>query len=170
MPSAKARRVPDESAGTSPLHVKVRAPATPERAEAVLGVQRAAWLGEVVDPGAGDDAGRYLIDLELRVGESAPRVTFRKAAYVDVGPLVTDAHGASLDISWRAAGLTPLFPVFAGRLAWRDGSLLLDGYYAPPGGGVGVIADRLLLNVAARATGKRLLERISEVMAAAADS
>ena len=53
----------------------------------------------------------------------------------------------------------------AGRTAWL-GELVLDGYYAPPGGGMGVIADRLLLNVAARATGRRLLERIAEVMAA----
>ena len=131
---------------------------------AVLGRRRSAWLGEVVGKPAKGGAGRYLIDLELRVGDAAPRVTFRKAAYVDVGPLVTDPEGPSLEISWQAAGLTPLFPVFAGRLSWLDGTLYLDGYYAPPGGGVGALADKLLLNVAARATAKRLLERIAEVI------
>ena len=72
-----------------------------------------------------------------------------------------------MPIWWRAAGMTPLFPIFAGRLSWSDDELRLDGYYEPPGGNVGVVMDRLLLNVAARATGRRLLERIAEVLAAA---
>ena len=56
----------------------------------VLGVERGSWLGEVVDAGHdGGDLTRYLVDLELRVSESAPRIAFRKAAYVDVGQLVT---------------------------------------------------------------------------------
>jgi len=155
----------DEPIGTSSLHVSHPAPASPERAAEILGKGRTAWLGELVDAGGGGAAGRYLLDLELRVSEAAPRVAFRKAAYVDVGTLTVDGQRLWLEISWRAAGLTPLFPVFAGRLAWREGTLALTGYYAPPGGGVGMVADRLLLNVAARATGRRLLERIAEVMA-----
>jgi hypothetical protein len=67
-------------------------------------------------------------------------------------------------ISWRAAGLAPLFPVFSGRLRWADGELALDGYYAPPGGGLGMVADRLLLNVAARGTARLLLEKIAAAM------
>ncbi len=155
----------DEPAGTSHLHVARSAPAAPDRAADVLGPGRAAWLGELVERGEGESAGRYLLDLELRVNEATPRVAFRKAAYLDVGALAVDGERLWLDISWRAAGLTPLFPVFAGRLSWRDGTLELNGYYAPPGGGVGVIADRLLFNIAARATGRRLLDRIAEVMA-----
>lgn len=165
MPRAKPKqRAARDSAGTSRLRVTVPAPASADRAVSTLGRRRGAWLGDRVEK-AEPGGGRYLIDLELRVGEAAPRVTFRKAAYVDVGPLRNEPDGPSLDISWRAAGLTPLFPVFAGQLSWRDGVLILDGYYAPPGGGVGVLADRLLLNVAARATGRRLLERIAEAIA-----
>jgi hypothetical protein len=152
--------------GTSRLEVVIPAAVSLARAAAVLGVERSTWLGELVDTAIDLPGGaRYLLDLELRVSDLAPRVSFRKAAYVDLGPL--DASGGRLvvDIAWRAAGLTPLFPVFAGTLSWEDGELRLEGVYAPPGGVIGAVADRLLLNVAARGTGRRLLERIAQVMA-----
>lgn len=167
MPRTKPQRQPEsdsEEIGTSRLQVSHPAAASVERATAVLGAGRTEWLGELVEPADGESAGRYLLDLELRVSDAAPRVAFRKAAYLDIGPLQEEADGPVVALSWRAAGMATLFPVFAGRLAWRDGELLLDGYYAPPGGGMGQIADRLLLNVAARATGRRLLERIADVM------
>jgi hypothetical protein len=154
-----------EPIGTSRLEVSIPAAVSRARAETVLGVERGAWLGELVQADVDvQGAARYLLDLELRVSDLAPRVSFRKAAYVDVGPL--DAVGATLvvDIAWRAAGLTPLFPVFAGTMSWQDGELQLRGVYAPPGGAVGAVADRLLLNVAARGTGRRLLERGAQVM------
>lgn len=157
----------DEPIGTSRLQVAVPAAVTRARAAAVLGSERGGWLGDLVDTSI-DHAGRarYLLDLELRVGDRAPRVSFRKAAYLDVGPLDARTGGPLVvEIAWRAAGLTPLFPVFAGALSWQDGELRLDGVYAPPGGVVGAVADRLLLNVAARGTGRRLLERIAEGMA-----
>ena len=137
-----------------------------ERAAAVLGAERATWLGELVEAGVGEgDDDRYLLDLELRVSERAPKVVFRKAAFVEAGPLADHSVGTlSLPITWRAAGMQPLFPVFAGHLRWSDGELTLDGFYAPPGGGLGIVADRLLLNVAARGTARWLLERIAAVM------
>lgn len=154
--------------GADLAHLAVSAPTgvTRRRAAAVLGPERASWLGERLDDGEErGDQQRHLIDLELRVTEHAPRITFRKAAYVDVGPLQGAGKGPmSLSISWRAAGLAPLFPVFAGTLRWAEGELQLTGVYAPPGGGIGLIADRLLLNVAARATGRWLLGRIAAVM------
>jgi hypothetical protein len=166
MALASSRPSMHEPIGTSRLEVSIPAAVNRARAEAILGVERGAWLGDLVQ----DDvdrrgAARYLLDLELRVSDLAPRVSFRKAAYVDLGAL--DASGARLvvDIAWRAAGLTPLFPVFAGTMSWHDGELQLHGVYAPPGGAVGAVADRLLLNVAARGTGRRLLERVALVMA-----
>jgi hypothetical protein len=164
-PSSVTGTPSEEPIGTSRLRVSVPARVSAERAAEVLGPGRDGWLGELVEAGGLEpETDRYLIDLELRVSDAAPRVAFRKAAYVDIGPVREDEAGVRVPISWRAAGLTPLFPVFAGRLTWFDGELLLDGHYAPPGGGVGAVADRLLLNVAARGTGRRLLERIAEVM------
>jgi hypothetical protein len=158
--------VNDEStAGPSRLRVSVHAPFGAARATEVLGPGREAWLGELIEE---DEQGapHYLVDLELRVTEHAPRVAFRKAARLEVGAAEEDPanHAVRLPISWRAASLAPLFPVFAGAVTWHDDELWLEGYYEPPGGNVGVVMDRLLLNVAAQATGRRLLEQIAEVM------
>lgn len=154
------------SSGTSRLKAHVPAEVSRRRALAVLSAAgRGAWLGETVHTEGIGDRERHLVDLELRVTEQTPRLTFRKAAYVDVGPVRAGSlEPIEVGISWRAAGLAPLFPVFSGTLTWADGELGLDGYYAPPGGEVGVIADRLLLNVAARGTARLLLEKIAAAM------
>jgi hypothetical protein len=156
------------TSGTSRLSAHVPAKVSRRRALAVLSAAgRGAWLGETVDTEGIGDRQRHLVDLELRVNEQTPRITFRKAAYVDVGPARAQSlQPIEVGISWRAAGLAPLFPVFSGTLTWADGELGLDGYYAPPGGEVGVIADRLLLNVAARGTARLLLEKIAAAMRA----
>ena len=158
---------PDAPPGTTRLSVRVAAAVSRHRARALLEAPgRDAWLGEVIETGPADeDRDRHLVDLELRVSEQTPRISFRKAAYVDVGPLRGEPNGPlRIGISWRAAGLAPLFPVFSGTLTWAGGELRLDGYYAPPGGGIGIVADRLLLKVAARATARLLLERIASAM------
>jgi len=154
------------SASVAHLTASVPARVSRRRAIAVLGPEgRAEWLGAAMKPGDTTERDRYLVDLELRVGEQTPRITFRKAAYVDVGPVRARQHEPiEVPISWRAAGLAPLFPVFSGRLSWADDQLSVDGYYAPPGGGLGMVADRLLLNVAARGTARLLLEKIAAAM------
>lgn len=162
--------IDDEApAGTARLAVRVPAPVGRRRAASVLGPARYLWLGDVLEHRDADNAhrplDRHLVDLELHVGERAPRLAFRKAAYLDVGPLQTPRSGPlRLLISWRAAGLAPLFPVFSGSLEWAAGELRLVGFYAPPGGAIGLLADRLLLNVAARGTARLLLERIAAAM------
>jgi hypothetical protein len=164
---APDRQPPDDDAtATTRLSAATSALVGRERAAAVLGPERGAWLGDLVEAGVGDgEDDRYLLDLELRVSEHAPRVVFKKAAYVEVGRLGDPAVGPlSLPITWRAASMQPLFPIFAGTLRWSDGELTLDGFYAPPGGGFGIVADRLLLNVAARGTARWLLERIAAAM------
>ncbi len=155
--------------GRAQLDVVLPAPAARARAVEVLGPGRAEWIdGEVVvQPVGGAPQGmeRRLIDLRMRVGERSPLITFHKAAYLDLGTVREDESAVSVEISWRAAGMAPLFPVFSGNLTWAHGSLRVTGVYAPPGGGVGVLADKLLLNVAARGTARWLLERIARVMA-----
>jgi hypothetical protein len=156
----------DAPAGMARLSVSVPARVSRRRALALLDRPgRSAWLGEVVEGGVDGEQERHLLDLELRVSEQTPRITFRKAAFVDVGPASGRQHQPiRVGISWRAAGLAPLFPVFSGTLSWADGELSLDGYYAPPGGAIGVMADHLLLNVAARGTARLLLQRIAGAM------
>ena len=86
--------------------------------------------------------------------------TFRKAAYLDLGTPVRTDDGWELDISWRAATGAPLFPVFAGKLVVQAGTMRIEGIYAPPGGVIGRVADRVLLHVAANATARWLLAEI----------
>jgi hypothetical protein len=168
MSAAPSNGPEDGGIGRAHLAVAVPAPVPRERVIEVLGSARAGWVGgEAVAPADGaapEGMERHLIDLRMRVGERSPLVTFHKAAYLDLGSVRDDGTGVSLEISWRAAGMAPLFPVFSGHLTWSQDVLRLGGEYAPPGGGVGVIADKLLLNVAARGTARWLLERIVRVL------
>jgi len=105
---------------------------------------------------------RYAVDLRLRLGgDHAGFTTFRKAAFVEVGPVVRDGTGWEADIAWRASTAAPLFPVFAGTLRADASRLTVEGLYAPPGGVVGRVADRLLLHLAANATARWLLAEIA---------
>ncbi|HYL39840.1 MAG TPA: hypothetical protein VET90_00880, partial [Candidatus Binatus sp.] len=109
-----------------------------------------AWLGQVVDvDGLPADTVRYLTDLVLPLPPDGRLLSLRKAAFVDLGPVVTRPDGGcDLEIAWRSASLAPLFPVFAGHLYARSSGLTMDGHYAPPGGVVGRTADRMLLHTA----------------------
>ena len=139
----------------------------PEKALAVVASGRVPWAdGTIERPALDGGLRRYLVDLRLRLGaEGAAVTTFRKAAYLDLGsPRRTD-DGWELEISWRAAGAAPLFPVFAGRLAIEGDAMKIEGIYAPPGGVVGRVADRVLLHVAANATARWLLDEIDRAAA-----
>jgi hypothetical protein len=112
---------------------------------------------------------RYAVDLRLRLGGDAAGVTtFRKAAYVDIGPVRAVQGGYVADISWRAATAAPLFPVFSGELHVGPDALTVSGLYAPPGGAVGVLADRALLHVAANGTARWLLRELDRAALGAA--
>jgi hypothetical protein len=123
-----------------------------------------AWIGGRV-PAAAAPAGmsRHLTGLGLHVVDHGGALV-RKAAFVDIGPLRTVGDGFEVEIGWCAATLAPLFPVFAGRLAVAEGQLRIEGWYAPPGGFIGRVADRMLLNLAARGTARWLLAALADVV------
>jgi hypothetical protein len=123
-----------------------------------------AWLGPEVEP-APAGMRRHQADLRLRVSDHPSLVTFGKAAFVDIGPVRHLADGWEVEIGWRASTLAPLFPVFSGTIVHRAGELEVSGWYAPPGGAVGRIADRALLHIAADGTGRWLLATLDEAAA-----
>jgi hypothetical protein len=123
-----------------------------------------AWLGPEVEP-APDGLHRHQADLRLRVSDHPSLVTFGKAAYVDIGPLQELESGWQAEVGWRASTLAPLFPVFSGTIVAREGDLSLSGWYAPPGGTVGRVADRAVLHIAAEATARWLLGALDEAAA-----
>jgi hypothetical protein len=123
-----------------------------------------AWLGPEVEP-APSGMRRHQADLRLRVSERPSLVTFGKAAYVDLGPVHPLDDGWQVEVSWRASTLAPLFPVFSGTIVARRGELTLSGWYAPPGGVVGRVADQALLHVAANGTARWLLGELDRAAA-----
>lgn len=124
-------------------------------------LRSATWLGEIVaTPELTDGTVRYLTDLVLPLPPDGRLLSLRKAALVDLGPVVDTAEGCEIQVAWRSASLAPLFPVFAGRIVVKANGLTIEGHYAPPGGMIGLAADRVLLHTAARGTAKWLLEHL----------
>jgi len=148
-------------------HLSARRPTSTsvDRLAWAVGAAR-LWLGTEIGAGPGGTH-RYQADMRLRVSDRPSIVTFRKAAYIEIGPILPVPGGWEARIAWRASSLAPLFPVFAGTLVARAGELSVSGWYAPPGGSIGRAADWALLHVAATRTGAWLL---SELDAAARKS
>ena len=162
--AAVTSQAPDEPR-LSRLVVRRRAASDPAGLARAIGPAR-TWLGAEVEP-APPGMRRHLADLRLRVSEHPSLVTFRKAAYVDIGPVQPLDKGWEVEVSWRASTLAPLFPVLSGTIVARDTELTLSGWYAAPGGVVGRVADRALLHIAAEGTARWLL---GELDSAAGDS
>jgi hypothetical protein len=130
-----------------------------ERVPGVLVTSPSTWLGEET-PGAPPGMRSFLCDLELQAGGRGPTL-FRKAAVVSLAEPARTRDGWVVPIEWRAASLTPLFPVFAGQLQLGAHGVRLDGRYAPPGGRMGYVLDVALLGAAARQTGRWFLRRLA---------
>jgi hypothetical protein len=129
----------------------------------LLDGEAAGWLGTPV-PAPHPGGHRFLTDLTLPLREHAPSFTFKKAAFVDLGEIKNAPNHCEVEIGWRSSSLAPLFPVFAGKLVLTPTSLLLEGYYAPPGGEIGAALDRAFLNIAARGTARWFLGRAAEAL------
>ncbi|MGH2407635.1 MAG: hypothetical protein ACRDF7_06125 [Candidatus Limnocylindrales bacterium] len=152
------RRRPGD--GPRLVHLRLSHEARIDRRIARRRLDGPGWLGAEVDGGP-PGLRRFETDLVLPLRSGRPRTVFRKAAYVDIGPVSVIERGLSVDIGWRSATLAPLFPVFAGRLDVGSAGLLLEGWYGPPGGEAGLILDRAFLGIAARGTARWFLERVA---------
>lgn len=127
-----------------------------------------SWLGPEVEP-APRGMHRHQADLRLRVSERPSLVTFGKAAYVDLGAIQPLDGGWEVEIGWQASTMAPLFPVFSGTIVALVDDLKLSGWYAPPGGMVGQVADRALLHIAAAGTARWLLDQLELAASRVAD-
>ncbi|MGZ6314011.1 MAG: hypothetical protein ACXWNI_00035 [Candidatus Limnocylindrales bacterium] len=147
----------------TPLRLVQPASVDLARALPILVDQAPEWLGTPI-PGVRPGSHRYLTDLSLPIREHSPSLTFKKAAYVDLGAVRSGQDICDIEIEWRSASLAPLFPVFAGHLTLTPMELRLEGYYAPPAGDLGAVLDRAFLNIAARGTARWFLGRAAEVL------
>ena len=90
-------------------------------------------------------------------GKDETRLILTPQQIIDAALAASTADGCVVEISWQSSSLAPLFPVFAGHLTVSPTELRLEGYYAPPGGGIGAALDRAFLNIAARGTARWFL-------------
>ena len=158
--------VDESSTGDEHLsHIVVERRALSDPAQLAWAIHAArAWLGPELEA-APDGMHRHQADLRLRVSDNPSLVTFRKAALVDIGPVTPLAEGWMVEIGWRASTLAPLFPVFSGTIMARGAHLTISGWYAPPGGTIGRVADRVLMHIAAEGTARWLLREIDDAAA-----
>jgi hypothetical protein len=126
-----------------------------------------SWLGRPMDgPANTPGLRRVETDLAFAMTGDSEKLTFRKAAYVDLGVASVASDGSCIGrVEWRASSFAPLFPVFSGTVTAHDGGLHLEGVYEPPDGGVGLVVDRTFLHHFARRTAIWFLDRLIEELA-----
>jgi hypothetical protein len=139
------------------------------QARRALGEDAAGWLGRALERAGAPGRRAFETDLTMPMGGTSRHMVLRKAAIVELGDVVERDGEVEVEVSWRSANLAPLFPVFGGALTATRTELRLDGYYAPPGGELGVILDRALLNVGARGTARWFLAKVALAMGGGAD-
>jgi hypothetical protein len=162
---AAAAAGPAPSGEEQLTHIVVRRRALSDPARLAWAIRAArVWLGPEVEP-APPGVRRHQADLRLRVSDVPSLVTFGKAAYVDIGRVQPCDGGWQVEVSWRASTMAPLFPVFSGSIVASDDELTLSGWYAPPGGVIGRVADRALLHIAAEGTARWLLRELDDTAA-----
>jgi len=165
----RAQMVAVDASALIHLRVSQRAVISLDEAAEAFRAADLGWLGEPAsDVSSYLSRQTYRCDLRLPVHVIGHDVEFRKAAIVELGPLREGTGQLSLDITWRSATLAPLFPVFAGRLTVTADRIEVDGWYAPPGGRIGVAIDRALLGIAARRTAAWFLRLVAETLGSAA--
>jgi hypothetical protein len=159
-----ARPIPD---GFVRLSASMRLRSAPDRVASLLDAGVNPWAEGLVAHPESPELRRFVVDLRLRIGgDTAALTTVKKAAYLDLGRSRRTATGWQSEIAWRASTAAPLFPVFSGWLTMDPEELRIDGLYAPPGGTLGRMADRVLLHAAANATARWVLGEIDRAAAA----
>ena len=160
MTAIRAEAVPTED-GFVRLVASMQPRSAPSRLAALLGNGPVPWPLRSGGNVGVEGMRTFAIDLGIRLhDEPGAMGRLHKSAYLDLGWLRPTPTGWESEINWRAATAAPLFPVFSGRLTIDPDRLQIDGLYAPPGGVVGRVADRLLLHVAANATARWVLAEI----------
>lgn len=148
--------------GLSHLIVRRHAKSRPARLAWAIGAAH-TWLGPAISVRPAGT--RHQTDLRLRVSDRSALLTFSKAAFVDLGAIEALDDGWQVEVGWRASTLAPLFPVFSGTIVAQGSNLTLAGWYAPPGGRLGRVADRVLLHIAAEGTARWLLGELDRAAA-----
>jgi hypothetical protein len=141
-----------------------------DRVEHVLLSSPADWI-----PGMIEDASRHGEALLAEVGFDTPGRRIQKAVELEIADPVRMGFSTLLPITWRAAGLTGLFPVMEAdieiaALGLFRTQLSFNGRYDPPLSVVGQAVDRVLLHRVAEATTKDFVDRMAAKLRASLDA
>lgn len=153
-----------DTAALVPLRATRRVHVDVDAAVKSLSNRELPWLGPSADTDERDGQRAFHCDLRVPVRAAGHEIDFRKAALVELGPAKRMDGHMSVDIAWRSANLAPLFPTFAGHLTVEPEMLILEGWYAPPGGRLGLALDRALLGIAARRTAVWFLDLVARAV------
>ncbi len=133
-----------------------------EMARAIDALTDIDWLGPRVNsPLQREDVRRISTVLALPILDGSGPGPIRKTALLDVGIPDVAEGPLVVQVGWQSESLSPLFPVFAGQLRITATMLVLDGFYAPPLGRLGLLIDRSILHVVARRTAEAFLARLA---------
>lgn len=147
---------------TGSVHLTVATRGQFGMALAPSALEQLDWLGEPLEFKAGHPGSRRVRSvLALPITDGSSPGPIGKGALIDVGPVAPLDEVIQVAISWQSDSITPLFPVFAGRLSISPELLVLDGEYAPPLGRLGLLIDERLLHFVARRTAQALLARFA---------
>ncbi len=123
---------------------------------------RPDWFGTPVEETSDDPTRRrYLVDLALPLAGQQRSLQFRKAAFLDIGPVRRGVADCEVDLAWFSATFAPLFPVFFGQLRVSETGIALEGAYTPPFGSAGLLIDRALLHHFATVTARWFVDEIA---------
>jgi hypothetical protein len=141
-----------------------------EQVEVALLSSPGDWI-----PGLVEDASRHGESLLAEVGFDTPGRRIQRKVELEIAEPVRMGFSTLLPITWRAAGLTGLFPVMEAdieiaALGRSRTQLSFNGRYSPPLSVVGEAVDRVLLHRVAEATTKDFVERMAAKLSASLDA
>lgn len=128
-----------------------------------------AWLDSMASHAAAQgDA------LRLRLGPHGTRGALTKRIVVEVGHPLARAGATLIPLTWRATGVSALFPMFSGdievaALGGAETVVSIWGQYEPPLGALGEALDRFGLHRIAEASVRSFLQELAQSFTVAAD-
>lgn len=106
-------------------------------------------------------------EVRVRLGPHGTRGALAKRIAVEVGHPVTRGDASVIPLTWRATGVSALFPVFCGDIEVAeigDGATVVSiwGQYDPPLGALGDALDRVGLHRIAEASVRAFLQELAQ--------
>jgi len=123
----------------------------------------------------GEDSYREGEELRIRIGPRPQRRMAAKTVSLRADTPIRDQSSIRIPLSWEATGTPGLFPrmtadLILAPLGDQLTQIRFEGSYEPPLGGTGRLLDRIILHRVAEVSVENLVDRIVDVLQAAAST